>query len=114
MVRNFREEVEQMLEDHGGLYTFDDILDQIHSGKMQSFTDGQSWAVTAVHQFPQKTVLEVVFVVGNLDALKILEDQLLAFKEEVGAEMMMASGRLGWLKAKFDGWKAVSVNFVRA
>jgi hypothetical protein len=113
MVRNFREEVEQMLEDHGGLYTFDDILDQIHSGKMQSFTDGQSWIVTAVHRFPRKTVLEVVLVVGSLDALKSMECQLLAFKEEVGAQMLMASGRLGWLKVKSDNWKAVSVNFVR-
>lgn len=113
MRREYREELEQMLEAHGGFYTYEDILTLIHTGQMQSFADGDNWVVTQVNKFPRKTVLEVVIVVGDLEAVKAMEPRLLEFKEEVGADLIVASGRLGWLRAKNDGWKPISVNFVR-
>lgn len=102
-----------MLEDHGGFYTFEDILRAIEDGHMQSFTDGESWIVTQVDIFPRKTVLSVAFVVGTIDALRNLEPEILAYKEKIGADMIIATGRLGWLKVPNDNWKATSVNFVR-
>jgi len=113
MQRDFKKEMEDMLEKHGGLYTFDDILAAIESGRMQSFTDGETWVVTQVDEFPRKTVLSIVVVVGNLDALKKLEPSILKYADEVGADMVTATGRLGWLKHSFENWKAVSANFVR-
>jgi hypothetical protein len=112
-VKQHKERLDKMLESHGGFYTFEDILTLIHKGLMQSFAEGDNWVVTQVNTFPRKTVLEIVLVVGDLEALRAMEPRLLEFKEEVGADMIMASGRLGWLRVPSDDWKPVSVNFVR-
>lgn len=102
-----------MLELQGGLYTFEDIMQHIAEGKMQSFADGDNWVVIQVNVFPQKTVLDIVLVVGELEALKAMESQILAYKEKVGADLIVATARLGWTKVPNDDWKPVSVNFVR-
>lgn len=110
---NFKARLDKMLEDSGGLYVFEDIVGMIHTGQMQSFADGDNWVVTQVNKFPQKTVLDVVLVIGELDAILKMEDRLVAYKEEVGADVIIATGRLGWSKAHPENWKPVSVNFVR-
>lgn len=102
-----------MLEEHGGLYTVEDILALIGEGKMQSFAKGDTWVVTQVHEFPRKKVLDIVFVVGDMEDLHELEPQLEEFRVKIGADFMSATGRLGWLRKHFKGWKPYSVNFVR-
>lgn len=102
-----------MLEKSGGFYTVEDILDHIHEGKMQSFATDRTWVVTQIHEFPRKKVLDIVFVVGEMEDLEELEPQLENFRREIQADMITATGRLGWLKKYFKGWKPTSVNFVR-
>lgn len=112
-MRNFLNELNQMLEDQGGLYTFNDVMELISQGKFQSFAEGNTWLVTQVHVFPRKKVLDIVFVVGDLKDLPALEKQMLAFKESIGADHMSATGRLGWNRNTLPGWKAVSTNFIK-
>jgi len=102
-----------MLEEYGGFYTVEDILQLIQEGKMQSFAKGDTWVVTQVNEFPRKKVLDIVFVVGDMEDLHELEPQLEAFKQEIGAEMMTSMGRMGWLRKAFKGWEARSINFVK-
>jgi hypothetical protein len=113
MRREYKERLDKMLEATGGFYIFEDIVEMIHSGQMQSFADGDNWVVTQVHKFPRKTVLDIVLVIGEMDAVLAMEDKLVAYKEEVGADVIIATGRLGWSKTHPDNWKPVSVNFVR-
>jgi len=105
--------MERMLELHGGFYTFEDILDLIKQGRMQSFVKGDTWVITQVNEFPRKKVLEIVFVIGDLDTLHELEPELEAYRASISADMMMATGRLGWINKHFDGWKPISVNFIK-
>lgn len=113
MARDFPKEMARMLDIHGGLYTVEDIFEHLQSGKMQSFAEGDTWVITQVNQFPRKKVLEVVFVIGDLETLHKISPRLDAYREEIGADFLMATGRLGWLRRHFEGWKPLSVNYIK-
>lgn len=109
-----KERFEQMLEDAGGLYTFDDIMDAINKGTMQSFSDGHSWVITQVHEFPRKKVVEIAYGIGDAEnMLGPLQDEIAAFAKSIGAELLIATGRLGWNKVAGEEWKLLSANYVR-
>lgn len=98
--------VEKLLRIGGGTHELQDILDAIKSGSMQSFVSGDSWAVTQVAEFPRKRVLEVLFLVGRLEDVPALRDQVEAFGRAVGADFVRAYGRPGWeATAKSLGWQ---------
>lgn len=111
--RNFHKEMARVLEQQGGFYTLEDILDLIQEGRMQSFADQDTWVVTQVNDFPRKKVLEIVFVIGDRDKLREMEPRIEEYRREIQADLMMATGRLGWLTKHFDGWKPVSANFIK-
>ena len=48
MMHPYHAKLARVLERMGGLYTVQDILNLIAIGKMQSFTEGDSWAVTQI------------------------------------------------------------------
>ncbi|QIG66097.1 acetyltransferase [Ochrobactrum phage vB_OspP_OH] len=106
-------ETEKLLKEMGGLYKFSDIIMAIREGKMQSFSLGRTWVVTQVHEFPRRKVVDIVFVIGDMEDVAQIEPEVEAFAHRIGATLLMANGRLGWLKRHFEGWKAVSCNFVR-
>ena len=97
-----------LLERMGGLYTFADILDKIASGKMQSFSKGNTWAVTEIHDYPRRRVLDILFVVGDMDDLEDLYKTVIDFASSVDASLVRAHGRVGWVKftKKYD-WRVV-------
>lgn len=109
----FQAEVEDMLEKFGGFYNFQDILDGIAVGRFQSFCLGESWAVTQICEFPRKTVLDIMFVVGHLGELELLSADLESWCRERAIPYAMANGRLGFMKKAFPGWKMVSATFVK-
>ena len=102
-----------LLEEFGGFYTFEDILTEIQTGKMQSFTKGDSWAVTQVCNFPQKQALDVVFMVGDIETLKELELELIEFARNNSITSLMANGRKGFIREAFEGWTMRSATFVK-
>lgn len=109
-----RERFEKMLEDAGGLYTFEDILDCINSGTMQSFSDGNSWIVTQVHEFPRKKVVEIAYGIGDGEVLLgPLQKEIENFARSIGAEALIATGRFGWDKVAGEEWKRLSANYIR-
>lgn len=97
----------------GGLYTLEDIFQQIADGKMQSFAHGDTWVVTAVHDFPQKRAVDFTLVVGDYLSCLEIQKQVLEFAEMIGADMLMGSGREGWDKYKTEGWRKLSVNYLK-
>lgn len=107
------EKLERMLKKTGGFYTVGDILSLIEEGRMQSFSDGHTWVVTQVHEFPQRKVVDIVFVVGDLRGAADLESKVDEFAKSVGATAITATGRMGWLKRSFAGWKPHSCNFIK-
>lgn len=109
----FHEMVIRMLKRYGDLYSLNDILEQIADGRMQSFCRGETWAVTQINEYPRRKALDLVFVVGDMEELERMESDIIAFGRKMGCTLIMTNGRMGWLKKKFKGWKAVSCMFVK-
>lgn len=112
-MKDRRTEFEEMLLSSGGFYTVDDILRLVGEGKMQSFAHGDTWVLTQVHEFPRKKVVEISYVIGDMDAVLAIQERINEFAKEIGASLIIASGRPGWEAVKTDGWKKLSVNYVR-
>jgi hypothetical protein len=103
----------RVLDRMGGYYTVQDILNAIAVGKMQSFVEGDSWAITQITVFPRAKVLEILVALGDLNELRILHDRLLVFATEIGASVVQAYGRKGWFPdAERRGWKLKARNYV--
>jgi hypothetical protein len=103
----------RMLDRQGGLYTLNDILTAIANGKMQSFSHNNSWVITQIAVFPRAKVLEIFAAIGDLDDMRVLHDRILDFAAEIGAGVVRAYGRKGWLPdAKQRGWRVNARYFV--
>ena len=109
----YHRKLARVLDRMGGLYNPNDILAEIAEGRMQSFVEGDSWAITRLAEYPRAKVLELLLVVGRLDEALALQDRILDFAAEVGAGVVQAYGRKGWLAhAQARGWKVKTVNYV--
>ena len=100
----------------GDTYTLDDILAEINEGRMQSFVEGESWAVTQIVDFPRKRYVEIVFAVGDLSELKAIYPRIEQFAREIQADGLRAFGRPGWMR-QFNidnyGWSETTRVYVR-
>lgn len=105
--------VDRSLARFGGFYEFDDILDFIDRGEMQSFAYGDSWAVTQICDFPRKRAVDVVLVVGSVEELTHIEEQIVEFAKKHEIDTLMANGRLGFDKIKTKGWKVFTTTFIK-
>lgn len=100
------QQVQDVLDAAGGTHSFEDVMAMIESGAMQSFSDGDTWVVTQIVECPRKTVLEVFMVVGTLDGVARLEPAINDFAALVGAQLIRAFGRDGWIREhKKYGWR---------
>ena len=112
-VHPYHRKLARVLDRMGGLYVLNDILTEIAQGRMQSFVEDESWALTRVAQYPRAKVVEVLAVVGRLDKARVLHDRILVFAAEIGAGIVMAYGRSGWMPdAEKRGWKIKTKNYV--
>ncbi len=106
--------MERMLLLGGGTHTVEDLTHAIARGTMQSWVNGNSWAITQILVFPRKKIVEIFAVVGDLPELDVLEDRIVDFAREIKADMIRSFGRHGWLKrSKRLGWQCKQMVFVK-
>jgi hypothetical protein len=109
----FEKRLARALDRMGGLWLVSDILDAVQAGGMQMFAEGDSIALTQIALYPRAKVLEIILVTGELEALRRLHDRLLIFAAEIGASVIQAYGRKGWMAdAQKRGWKIKARSFV--
>jgi hypothetical protein len=99
-----------------GFYTFEDVMERIADGRMQSFHEEGAFIVTQISNYPRKKVVDIVLVVGELQKIKWLEEEIMNFAKTVGAELVMASaGRKGWWNKSIrtEGWNDVASVYVK-
>lgn len=113
MKHPYRKMVDDTLLKFGGLYTFEDLIEAISEGEMQSFHYGDSWAVTRICNFPRRRVLSVEFMVGDWKELMAVYHEIEEFAEHHGIDYLMANGRPGFETRLPDGWKRVSATYVK-
>ena len=109
----YHAKLQRVLDRMGNLFTVQDILTEIAQNKMQSWVEGESWALTRIALYPRAKVVEVLAVVGRLDEARKLHDRILVFAAEIGAGVIQAYGRSGWMPdAQRRGWKVIAENYV--
>jgi len=101
------EKMHKALRIGGDLYNFDDVMADLQSGRMQGHVEGDTWAVTQVHQWPRRKAVNVLFVVGSLENSLKLEAKVEAWAKSIDAELLTAVGRGGWWQHRTPGWKIV-------
>ena len=111
---SYHRKLARLLDRMGGVYLLDDILTAIHEGRMQSFVEGNSWAVTKIADFPRAHGTgSLIAYVGDLADVDNLHAKILAYAKEVNAGLLSTYGRLGWLReGSFErlGWRLKSTN----
>jgi hypothetical protein len=110
---SYHRKLSRLLDRMGGTYLLSDILIAIAEGRMQSFVEGNSWAITKVADFPRARQLELVAYVGDLADVDALHAKILAYADEVNAGLLSTYGRLGWLREgsfRRFGWRLKSTN----
>ena len=101
--------MERALKAGNNLFTLDDIGEGLRSGHMQGHVEGNTWAITQVHDWPQRRSVNILVVVGNMaDSLK-LEEKITAWAKEKGADHITGVGRDGWWNFRTLGWKKQGV-----
>jgi hypothetical protein len=97
----------------GATYTVNDILAAIAAGKMQSFAEGDSWAITQVVAFPRTKLLEVLIAIGDLEQCRRLHDRILQYAQDNDIGLVQAYGRRGWIgDAARRGWKVKTTSYL--
>src|SRR4029077_11551047 len=109
----YHEKLERALDYQGGLYALSDILERIADGTMQSWVEGNSWAVTQISVYPRRRLLEIVAAVGDLPDCRILHDRILKFANDMDVDLVAAYGRRGWARdAERNGWKIKTESYL--
>jgi hypothetical protein len=91
----------------GALFSLDDILEYLRDGRMQGHVEGDTWAITQIHDWPRKKSVNILYVVGNIkDSIK-LEKKITGWAKDIGADTLTAIGREGWWEHRLPGWKKV-------
>jgi hypothetical protein len=106
-------QLQELLHDMGGTHSLEDIQALVENGIFQSFVEDQTWVVTTLVQFPQATVMDIFFVVGEQKDFEALEKRIEAFARDQGVTFMRVYARPGFeylierRKWRFgQGWRA--------
>jgi hypothetical protein len=109
----YHRKLQRALDYQGGLYALADILERISDGRMQSWVQNNSWAITQISVYPRRRLLEIVAAVGDLGDCRILHGKILKFANEVNVDLVAAYGRRGWARdAERHGWKIKTTSYL--
>ena len=109
----YHRKLQRALDRQGGLYTLEDIREQLADGRMQSWVHNNSWAVTQISVYPRRRLLDVVAVVGDLGDCRILNEKLVKFANEMGVDLIASYGRRGWVRlGERLGWKVKTTSYL--
>jgi hypothetical protein len=109
----YEQKLARVLDAMGGLYLVDDLLSAIAEDRMQSFSIGNSWAITQVNQFPRAKRLQIVAAVGDMGDMVALHDRILEYASDINAGLVSTIGRRGWMpQAREHGWRLKAKNYL--
>jgi hypothetical protein len=113
MMHPYHQKLARALDRMGGVYSVQDILTAIAENRMQSFADGDSWAITQVVDYPRARVMEVLVALGDLEACRRLHDRILEYAARNDITFVQAYGRRGWVgDARSHGWKVRTTSYL--
>jgi hypothetical protein len=96
MKKAYMTQLQELLHEMGGTHTLEDIHALIENGVFQSFVEKQTWVVTTTIAFPQATVMDIFFVVGDQEDFEALEKQIETSARAQGVTFMRVYARKGF------------------
>jgi hypothetical protein len=99
--------VRRWIRDDDNCYTFEDVMECIKKGQMQSHVFGSTWVLTSIHDFPQRKTVHIDLVVGEIHDAIAAEPEVCDWARNHGASLITGSGRPGWdvFRDKVEGWR---------
>ena len=91
------------------VFNLDDIREHLKNGKMQGHVEGDTWAITQVHEWPRQKSVNILYVIGSIENSLKLENKIEEWAKEIGAGFITAVGRDGWWEHRTPGWKKMGV-----
>jgi hypothetical protein len=104
---NMKRKMARALAISGDLYDIHDIEAHLLEGKLQGHVEGDTWAITQVHDWPQKRAVNILYIIGSLSDTEQLEVKIEEWAKSIGATMLTAVGRESWWNRRTPGWKKV-------
>lgn len=105
--------MERALRLNNYMYDLGDIQDGLDNGDMQGHVEGDTWAITQVHNWPRQKTVNILFVVGNIEDVVKLEVKIEKWAKEIGASLLTGIGRDGWWERRTPGWRKVGTLFAK-
>ena len=96
MKKTYLVQFQELLHDMGSTHTLEDVRALIEDGQMQSFTEGDTWVVTQMLPFPQATVMDIFFVVGEQKDFDVLQEKIETFARDKGVTFLRVYARKGF------------------
>ena len=98
--------IKAALKYSGGTHTYEDVADNIRSGKQQLWPAEKSCAVTEIIVYPRKKTLHIFLAGGDMEELHEMQKSAEVWAKHYGCEALTMTGRKGWAKAnRKAGWK---------
>ncbi len=105
MIENYKHLLMPALDRSGGTHDWLDIVEGVHSTKMQLWVNDEAAAITEIVVYPRKRVLNVFLAGGVLDQVMDMLESAKMWGVSQGCSDIMMSGRRGWIKPLGDkGW----------
>tara|TARA_R110002153_G_scaffold53747_1_gene149613 strand:- start:732 stop:1088 length:357 start_codon:yes stop_codon:yes gene_type:complete len=102
--------LEGALEYSGGTHIWQDIVDNVVTGKMQLWFGEKSSAITEILCYPRKKVLHVFLAGGDMNELIDMIEDASNWGRTQGCNAITMSGRKGWQRVlDKDEWLLTSV-----
>lgn len=113
------EAISRWLEDalaHDGTHGLGDVQQALAEGRAQLFACATGACVTEVVITPRKKYLRVWLAGGDMDGMRELHPQVIAYARSQGCTSVVMHGRKGWERTfltREEGWRPTLVTFER-
>lgn len=98
--------LEPALAYSGGTHEWQDIVDGVHSSRMQLWANDNAAAITEIIKFPRKVALNVFLAGGEMEGVLEMMDSAKVWGAQQGCDIITMSGRRGWLRVlDKHGWQ---------
>lgn len=106
--------IEAALEYSGGTHNFADIVQGIHSNKMQLWPSAKGCIVTEIVVYPRKKLINIFLGGGELNQILDMHSDVISWAKQQGCSGMTMTGRLGWKKPLAEyGWKVLHQSYAK-
>jgi hypothetical protein len=91
-----RKWLEDALKYSAGTHSITDVLDAVATNHMQLWSCDTAAIVTEIMVYPQKKILHMPLVGGNLEGLELLAPSVKEFSKFINCDGVTIAGRRGW------------------